>query len=285
MRTVLITKIANIFNVKIEKNEDKNINRNVNQNKNYGAKELKGILSSNAYKSFGIAISTLVVFMGTYVLINGVDKSINDVTNVVKPLGPIVCTLYVKPPVENEAKAKLPKSNGGSKNVASGNKGATSQDGKGMFVPTNGEVNLAGMGNVNLPIGDGIGGLLDGLTKEIFPDLGNGKSLGNGGGSSEDDIEFQAVEFEPKVDMSKLQSLIEYPTIARKSNIEGRVIIKVLVKADGSVGKYMVEHSENITLNNAALDAVAKYGKFVPAIQNGKTVDCWISIPINFRLR
>ncbi|MFY8160863.1 MAG: TonB family protein, partial [Candidatus Kapaibacteriota bacterium] len=62
-------------------------------------------------------------------------------------------------------------------------------------------------------------------------------------------------------------------------------IIKVLVKSDGSVGKYMVEHSENIMLNIAALEAITKYGKFVPAIQNGKTVDCWISIPINFRLR
>lgn len=279
MSAALISKVAKIFNFN---NEDKNNSKN----KIYGAKELKGILSSNAYKSFGIAMGSFVLLIGTYVLINGLNKSINDVRNLeIQPLVFTYCPIGLESRVV-ENKSKLPQSKGSGESQATGSKGATSPDGKGVYTPTNNDVNLAGMGNVNLPIGDGLSDLLGELTKDIFPGKGD-KSIGNGGGNGggNDDDNFQAVEVEPKVDMSKLQGLIEYPTIAKKSNIEGRVIIKVLVKADGTVGKYMIEHSENIMLNNAALDAITKYGKFEPAIQNDKRVDCWISIPINFRLR
>lgn len=286
MRTLLISKLQNIFNINI------NFDNKIDRNDIYGAKELKGILSSNVYKSFGIVISSLVLFMGVYVSINGVEKSIDVVRNLDIP--PIVIDdipIPNLPPKDEVVKNKS--SNSGKKSANANNseannitsKGATNPDGKGVFTPTNKDVVFAGMGTLDIPFGKEVSDMIGDFAKETITKIGGGSSIGNGGGSSEDDIEFQAVEFEPKLDMSKLQGLIEYPTIARKSNIEGRVIIKVLVKSDGSVGKYMVEHSENIMLNIAALEAITKYGKFVPAIQNGKTVDCWISIPINFRLR
>lgn len=100
-----------------------------------------------------------------------------------------------------------------------------------------------------------------------------------------DPDDFIAVEKEPAVDIVAIQKLVEYPELARKAGIEGRVIVKVLVRKDGSIQKPFVEYSDNTMLNNSALSAIQKAGKIPPAIQNGQPVDCWVSIPINFKLR
>ena len=86
-------------------------------------------------------------------------------------------------------------------------------------------------------------------------------------------------------DLGKLQKNITYPEIARKAGIEGRVIIRVLVGADGKARKTLIESSDNEMLNEAAVKAIKDYGLFTPAKQNGQSIMCWVSIPINFRLR
>ncbi|OGU56885.1 MAG: hypothetical protein A2X64_02530 [Ignavibacteria bacterium GWF2_33_9] len=97
--------------------------------------------------------------------------------------------------------------------------------------------------------------------------------------------EFIPVEKEPGVDYTRLQGLVKYPDLARRANIEGRVVLRVLVDKDGTVRKYFIEDSENELLNSAAIDAIKAYGKFKPAIQNQEPIMCWISIPIQFKLR
>jgi TonB family protein len=97
--------------------------------------------------------------------------------------------------------------------------------------------------------------------------------------------DFIPVEKEPEVDLAKLQKLVAYPDIARRAGIEGRVGLRILVGADGNVRRKAIEYSDNEMLNQAALDAVDKYGRFVPAIQNGEPIMVWVSIPIVFRLR
>ena len=97
--------------------------------------------------------------------------------------------------------------------------------------------------------------------------------------------EFVAVEKEPGVDLAKLQKSIIYPDLARRAGVEGRVIVRVLVGPDGKARKYFVESSDHELLNQSALDAIKNYGQFTPAIQNGQSIICWVSIPITFRLR
>ncbi|OGU56884.1 MAG: hypothetical protein A2X64_02525 [Ignavibacteria bacterium GWF2_33_9] len=92
-------------------------------------------------------------------------------------------------------------------------------------------------------------------------------------------------EKEPGIDYFKLASLVKYPELARKAGIEGLVYIKVLIDVDGSVRKMFVEDTENQLLNQAALDAIKKYGKFKPALQNGVALMVWVSIPIKFKLK
>jgi protein TonB len=97
--------------------------------------------------------------------------------------------------------------------------------------------------------------------------------------------EFIPVEKEPGVDYSRLQGLVKYPDLAKRAGIEGRVVLRVLIDKDGAVRKLFIEDSENELLNSAAIDAVKAYGRFKPAIQNQEPIMCWISIPIQFRLR
>ena len=95
---------------------------------------------------------------------------------------------------------------------------------------------------------------------------------------------FIAVEQEPGVDLGELQKKIVYPDVAKKAGIEGRVTIRVLVGKDGKPKKCEVEASDSEVLNRAAKDAVMK-SVFTPAVQNGSPTTCWVSIPINFKLR
>jgi TonB family protein len=74
----------------------------------------------------------------------------------------------------------------------------------------------------------------------------------------------------------------QYPTIAQKSGIEGRVLLKVLVGKTGSVKE--VEVINGIPeLDDAAVKAV-KNVKFKPGKYKGKPVDVWVRIPIDFRI-
>lgn len=99
-----------------------------------------------------------------------------------------------------------------------------------------------------------------------------------------DSEEFIAVEKEPQVDLGELQKKVVYPEMARKSGVEGQVIVRVYVGKDGKVKQTKIQHSESSMLDQAAIDAVKK-SVFTPAIQNGQPIGCWVSIPIKFRLR
>lgn len=96
--------------------------------------------------------------------------------------------------------------------------------------------------------------------------------------------EFIPVEKEPYIDLNELQKKIQYPEIARRAGIEGKVLIRVLVDKDGKPKKQRVEYSDNEQLNDAAVKAVMS-SVFTPAIQNDRPVTCWVTIPVTFRLR
>ena len=88
----------------------------------------------------------------------------------------------------------------------------------------------------------------------------------------------------PYVDNSSIMSKLQYPELAKKAGLEGKVVLRVLVRRNGSVKKYIVESSDSEIFNKAAADAVMKT-QFLPALQNGKPVACWTSVPISFKIR
>jgi len=96
--------------------------------------------------------------------------------------------------------------------------------------------------------------------------------------------EFIPVEKEPFIDLNELQKKIQYPEIARRAGIEGKVLIRILVEKDGKPKRHRIEYSDNEQLNDAAIKAVMS-SVFTPAIQNDRPVTCWVTIPVTFRLR
>jgi TonB family protein len=96
---------------------------------------------------------------------------------------------------------------------------------------------------------------------------------------------FQSFEVEKPpqaVNLSQVQGSMSYPEIAREADIEGRVVVKVLVGIDGSIVRI-----GSITGPEVFHDEVASKVRnleFTPGLQNGRAVEVWVSVPFNFRL-
>ncbi len=91
------------------------------------------------------------------------------------------------------------------------------------------------------------------------------------------------------VPVEKLPELIvapkpEYPAVAIKAGIIGKVHVKILVSKEGKVLKGFIFKSDSELLNQAALDVAVK-SVFTPAIQNNHPVAVWIVMNYNFNLR
>lgn len=75
----------------------------------------------------------------------------------------------------------------------------------------------------------------------------------------------------------------DYPEMARRAQIEGTVVVKVLVGPDGRVKNAQILQSVNPLLDKAALNAAWKW-TFHPGKQRNIPVKAWMAIPFNFRL-
>jgi len=72
----------------------------------------------------------------------------------------------------------------------------------------------------------------------------------------------------------------KYPEVARMAQVEGTVIVKVLVGPDGSVIEAQVIQSVHSLLNKAAIEAAYKC-KFIPGKQRNIPVKAWMALPFN----
>jgi protein TonB len=75
-----------------------------------------------------------------------------------------------------------------------------------------------------------------------------------------------------------------YPPISRRMHEEGRVVLRVLVTADGGAGDVELRASSgSARLDEAALHTVRQW-KFIPARRDQTPVQSWVLVPITFRL-
>lgn len=97
---------------------------------------------------------------------------------------------------------------------------------------------------------------------------------------------FVAVEENPELigGMASLREDVEYPAIAKKAGVEGRVIVRFVVGKDGSVQEPKVIRSVHSLLDKAALEAV-KQQKFKPGKQRGRPVRVQMSLPVSFKIK
>jgi len=76
----------------------------------------------------------------------------------------------------------------------------------------------------------------------------------------------------------------QYPISARRSGIEGSVIIRAIVRRDGSVDSGQILKDLPFGLGQAALEAVERW-RFRPATVDGQPVDVYYTVTVNYSLR
>lgn len=93
------------------------------------------------------------------------------------------------------------------------------------------------------------------------------------------------VQKNPGMDYDKLKSSVKYPSLAKEMNLSGVVHVAALIQKDGKLIKSYIYKTTNSLFNEEALKAINEYNDFSPAFQNERAVDCWIIIPIKFKIK
>lgn len=93
--------------------------------------------------------------------------------------------------------------------------------------------------------------------------------------------EFIPVEKEPQI---VKRVIPEYPDLALRAGIEGRVWVKILVGKDGIPQKAVVVKSTTEIFNDVAIKAAMQF-VFTPAVMNNGPVRVWVSFPFTFTLK
>jgi periplasmic protein TonB len=92
------------------------------------------------------------------------------------------------------------------------------------------------------------------------------------------------VETRPSALGYKSVKTVPYPRMAAQQRLEGTVMLRVLVGADGVPQDITIERSSgHVVLDRAARDAVMKW-RFEPGTRNGEPFAAYGLVPIAFRL-
>ncbi len=102
----------------------------------------------------------------------------------------------------------------------------------------------------------------------------------------EDDQYFVAVEDMPQIigGVEALVRVLEYPEIALRAQVQGRVFVLAFVNEKGEVTKTELVKGIGAGCDEAALAAVRKV-LFIPGKQRGLPVKVRVSVPVLFRIR
>jgi len=76
-----------------------------------------------------------------------------------------------------------------------------------------------------------------------------------------------------------------YPEAARRAHIEGKVILQLVVRRDGTVDRVKILHAPDLDLGfaDAARAAVSQW-RYRPAQQSGRPVDVYLTVVVNFQI-
>jgi TonB family protein len=75
-----------------------------------------------------------------------------------------------------------------------------------------------------------------------------------------------------------------YPMAARRAGVEGPVVVRGIVRRDGTIDNVEVIKDLPYGLGEAAADAVSQW-RFHPATYRGEPIDVYYTVTVNFRLR
>ena len=76
----------------------------------------------------------------------------------------------------------------------------------------------------------------------------------------------------------------DYTEDARRRNLEGEVVVEIIVRRDGTVGNMRLLQGLGAGLDQRAMEAVRQW-RFAPARRHGTPVDVLVEVAVEFRLR
>lgn len=79
-----------------------------------------------------------------------------------------------------------------------------------------------------------------------------------------------------------IQKNKKYPQGGPDADKEGKVYVAFIVKSDGSIEDVTVKRSLTPSHDAEAIRVVKMMPKWIPGKQNGKAVNCWYTIPVDF---
>ena len=109
--------------------------------------------------------------------------------------------------------------------------------------------------------------------------------------SVSEDIVFEKVDEKAEfpggmVAFSKfLSQNVRYPESALQNDIQGRVIIRIVVEKDGNISDKTVHLGVDPNLDKEALRVAGKLPAFKPAIKDGRPVRSYFTFPVSFNLQ
>lgn len=78
---------------------------------------------------------------------------------------------------------------------------------------------------------------------------------------------------------------LQYPVAAIEAGVQGVVVVRFLIGADGKVGTACITKSLTPETDREAVRLVQSLARFTPARQHGRPVPVWFTIPIRFQMR
>jgi len=225
----------------------------------YGAVELKQVYRKNWFRGFALSVALHLLIVGSYYLAQIIGKEEAPMVIVrhinLSEIGPppSITNANTPPPIAVSAPTAKP------------SVGAPVPVPDAEVSPEQTIATQEEMSQQVAPIGEGNGGDL----------------------IVEDDIvidgppaDFVPVEKEPQIIK---QVKPEYPELAMRAALEGKVWVKIWVDKEGKPREVVVLKSDAEIFNEPAITA-AKQFLFTPAYMNNGPVDVWVSVPFNFKL-
>ncbi len=121
----------------------------------------------------------------------------------------------------------------------------------------------------------------------VFSDTAAAFSVNKGVAFAEADSSeiFSVVEKMPEVEggYSSVYENIEYPPLAIRNRVEGKVFVKFIVDENGNVSNPEILKDIGSGCGEAVLKGI-KDVKFTPGEQGGKKVKVYYTMPVNFKL-
>ena len=86
------------------------------------------------------------------------------------------------------------------------------------------------------------------------------------------------------INLDQIRKAIGYPKEARNEEIEGKVVLRILLNESGQYEKHVVQ-KEGHPLLLAAVEAEITRLRCTSAMSNGKAMSAWVTLPFDFKLK